>query len=167
MKIGVLTFHFGFNFGAVLQCYALLETLKGMNHDPQTINFIPPNYHHPHLWQYLELKAHPAKGIQRLFIKLLYSRKMLRKFDNFRNQHLFLSDHFNIANLYKTTKLYDCIIVGSDQVWGASHFSHLSYFLEQLSQFYGRRVSYAPCCGTNTHNSVYKDRIGVLLKTEL
>lgn len=33
MKIGILTFHCAHNYGAVLQCYALQETLKQMVHD--------------------------------------------------------------------------------------------------------------------------------------
>ena len=31
MKIGILTFHRAHNYGAVLQCYALQEILKGMH----------------------------------------------------------------------------------------------------------------------------------------
>ena len=39
MKIGILTFHRAHNYGAVLQCYALQEVLKGMGHDVEVIDY--------------------------------------------------------------------------------------------------------------------------------
>ena len=39
MKIGILTFHRAHNYGAVLQCYALQEILKGMGHDVEVIDY--------------------------------------------------------------------------------------------------------------------------------
>ena len=37
MKIGILTFHRAHNYGAVLQCYALQDVLKGTGHDVEVI----------------------------------------------------------------------------------------------------------------------------------
>ena len=42
MKVGILTFHRAHNYGAVLQCYALQETLKRMGHDVQVIDYAQP-----------------------------------------------------------------------------------------------------------------------------
>ena len=42
MRIGILTFHRAHNYGAVLQCYALQETLKRMGHDVQVIDYRQP-----------------------------------------------------------------------------------------------------------------------------
>ena len=39
MKIGILTFHRAHNYGAVLQCYALQEVLKGMGHEVEVIDY--------------------------------------------------------------------------------------------------------------------------------
>ena len=41
MKIGVLTFHCAHNYGAMLQCYALQEYLKGQGHEVYVIDYRP------------------------------------------------------------------------------------------------------------------------------
>jgi len=42
MKIGILTFHGADNYGAVLQAYALKETVKTLGNDVEIINYIQP-----------------------------------------------------------------------------------------------------------------------------
>lgn len=42
MKIGILTFHLAHNYGAVLQCFALQETLRGIGHDVMVVNYQQP-----------------------------------------------------------------------------------------------------------------------------
>ena len=41
MKIGILTFHRAINYGAILQCYALSETLKDLGHDVWIVDYRP------------------------------------------------------------------------------------------------------------------------------
>lgn len=40
MKVGILTYHWANNYGAVLQAYALLSKLKEMGHDAYIIDKI-------------------------------------------------------------------------------------------------------------------------------
>ena len=42
MKIGILTFHRAYNYGAVLQCYALKSVLSNMGHDVYVIDYRQP-----------------------------------------------------------------------------------------------------------------------------
>ena len=44
MKIGILTFHWATNYGAVLQCYALQSFLDAKGHDVKIINYKPHRY---------------------------------------------------------------------------------------------------------------------------
>lgn len=44
MKIGILTFHWAVNYGAILQAYALQEYLKLEGHDVCIVNYKPKNY---------------------------------------------------------------------------------------------------------------------------
>ena len=41
MKIGILTLQYGFNYGGVLQCYALQSFLESLGHEVQVINYVP------------------------------------------------------------------------------------------------------------------------------
>ncbi len=44
MKIGILTFHWAANHGAVLQTYALYNYLKALSHEVDIINYYPKYY---------------------------------------------------------------------------------------------------------------------------
>jgi len=91
-KIGILTFQFADNYGAVLQCYALQEYAKLFCTDVKVINYKP-------------LKMLPiTTRIRRLLIKRPY--RIL--FSDFRRKYL---------NIDLRCKKYNRIIVGSDQVW--------------------------------------------------
>ena len=41
MKIGILTFHFSNNYGALFQAYGLRNYLKDLGHDVEFINYQP------------------------------------------------------------------------------------------------------------------------------
>ena len=41
MKIGILNFHRALNYGAVLQCYGLQETLTALGHEVSVIDYRP------------------------------------------------------------------------------------------------------------------------------
>ena len=41
MNIGILTYHFGTNFGGQLQCYALMRTLENLGHKVCVVNYVP------------------------------------------------------------------------------------------------------------------------------
>ena len=40
MKVGILTFHRALNYGAVLQCYALQESIKSLGYETYVIDYI-------------------------------------------------------------------------------------------------------------------------------
>ena len=41
MKVGIITFHFPYNCGAVLQCFALQTVLESMDYEASVINYRP------------------------------------------------------------------------------------------------------------------------------
>ena len=91
MHIGILTFYFADNYGAVLQCYALQKYIQSKGHDVYVIPYKP-------------FKMIPMKARVRSFF---FHNVQEKKFINFRERYL------NIKKLKK----YDLVIVGSDQVW--------------------------------------------------
>ena len=105
MKIGILTFHFGNNYGAVLQCYALLTVLKQLGYDPEIINYV---------YRFL-----PDNRVRRIKEKIKFQIQNGRIFSHFRKRFL-----TPISFAIKSDKdwsmigtRYDVVIVGSDQVW--------------------------------------------------
>lgn len=92
MDVGILTFQFANNYGAVLQCYALQEYLENRNN----VNVCIINYN--------PTKMNSYRSRISGFIR---HHRQYKAFDGFRKKHFHL----------KKNNKYDLIIVGSDQVW--------------------------------------------------
>lgn len=108
MRIGILTFHNADNYGAVLQCYALQETLKTLCPDDEVCVV---DYRNPAIE-----KSYRVLGLRRSIpgsiTQFLYApaqMKKRRQFSTFRRKFLSVgSSHLND---------YNAIFYGSDQIW--------------------------------------------------
>ena len=121
MKVGILTFHRAHNYGAVLQCYALQEVLKGMGHDVEILDYRQPwieDAYKPFSISYIYRRLHSIRKII-YYVRTYPQRKKLankRKliFETFSAKYLRVSNKkFNPLSLGK----YDCFVIGSDQLW--------------------------------------------------
>ena len=41
MKVGILTFHFAYNYGAVLQAWGLQQAIESLGHEVCFLNYVP------------------------------------------------------------------------------------------------------------------------------
>lgn len=119
MKIGILTFHLAHNYGAVLQCYALQEVLRGMGHEALVVDYQQPfmvKYFKPQLnmgfRSFLHALAH-GETKEYLYRGFLPYVKCFN-FKIFRNKFLRVTDKCFGTNDIPTMDLY---IIGSDQPW--------------------------------------------------
>lgn len=120
MKIGILTYHFSHNFGAVLQCFALQTALKEEGYDAVVINYVSDEQE-DNVSTYRKIK-----GI-RMFVKnaaLLpfhFRRERKREaFEGFQKEYLDLTNRVRSqAELNRLIRFEEIthIVVGSDQVW--------------------------------------------------
>ena len=118
MKIGILTFHRAHNYGAVLQCYALQEVLKGMGHDVEVIDYRQKwteEVYKPFSPMVMKVRC---KGIRSKihYINDFYKRytavkKKKASFEAFNSKFLTISKQYCIGEQLN----YDVCIVGSDQ----------------------------------------------------
>lgn len=135
MKIGIMTFHWAQNYGAVLQCYALKSKLEEMGHDVWVIDRLP---------RYSGI----LRGLYHRFSYKYYLSWM--KFARFNRSFLVpktrkyrslkdLKKHFGQERL-------DMVIVGSDQVWRWNIMGY-NYFLDFVDKRHTRKISYAASFG--------------------
>lgn len=143
MKIGILTFHWATNYGAVLQSYALQSYLEGLGHEVEIINYKPHQY------------DYNVRGFfrNREFLHLNdYYNKRKREYalSVFRRKYLHQTDRvFSFREIEEKASHYDAIISGSDQVLNSSFLLSgegkgiitPTYFLG--FPFKGRRIGYA------------------------
>lgn len=136
LRIGILTFHNADNYGAVLQCYALQETLRSLRPDDEVCVI---DYRNP-----LIEKSYRVLGLRRSVLEnisqILYVPSQLKKrrrFSSFRGE--FLSVGSPDPN--------DCDVVfyGSDQIWNPELTGDdLAYF---GANFRGTKIAYGASDG--------------------
>jgi hypothetical protein len=111
MKIGILTFHWATNYGAVLQCYALQQTLAEMGHDVEVINYKPQRYDFS--WRKYFRRPSSIKHIKRDYIQNKKEKLLVQ----FRTKYLNLTQRYYAnRDLDKISSNYDVVISGSDQI---------------------------------------------------
>ena len=146
MKIGILTFHFACNYGAVLQTLALKRTLEQLGAAVDVIDYLPQELQIPSARNGWGLWCPGQPGqLGNAGLRIRRAPFFKREFDTFRKKHLSLSKRCRtLDEVGAVAEQYDAIIAGSDQIW---HFSRSPvYFLEWGSHYDGLRISYAPSC---------------------
>ncbi len=166
MKIGILTFHFAFNCGAVLQCFALQKTMTELGNDVHVINYCP--WYHQNRYAsrknpfyYANKKRkEPAKNVFERWkhwyqgfsdtVRSWKNTKVIReredKFRAFRKAYLRETRMYRtVRALKKHPPKYDLYIAGSDQLWNRkltdNRYDH-AYFL-RFGDKKVKRVTYA------------------------
>ena len=119
MKIGILTFHCAHNYGAVLQCYALQETLKSMGHDVEVIDYRPKYLVAPYKKFYINrfISGELIKTIKKIIREFLLFNIRFKRYYAFNH---FIKTYFNLSEKIQGNNIpskYDVYIMGSDQIW--------------------------------------------------
>ena len=151
MKIGILTWFFGNNYGAKAHSYALQEVIKSMGHTVQMIAYYPRktfvtnirmNLNTPHIGH------HPIIGAQCLL--------RCKRFNDW------TKNHYNITKRVCTAEEidslgFDLIIVGSDEVFNYMHpLFDTIYYGKGLKT---RLVAYAPSSGQANYKKIFDNEI--------
>lgn len=149
-KVGILTFHWATNFGAVLQAYALQKCLEKMGFDAEVINYRP----------------YRIILIQKITMWRNYEhQRKERALRRFRKKIKLSNQTVHTAKELKFVfEQYDSIIAGSDQIWnesftlGAEGKVTLSYFLQNCPSHI-KRISYAASFGAEKVSELYKEQV--------
>lgn len=143
-RVGIITYHKAINYGALLQCYALTQTIKKLGCSVLVVDYNSP----------VMQKNRQLLNFEDI-VSFLYSIKMLsskihaiKNFNTFIKKHIPTTDYNSILN-EKT--IVDVIVVGSDQVWSPrinKGFDDVYWgnFRRDL-----RKITYAVSMGTD-HN---------------
>ena len=163
MKIGIITFHWATNYGAILQSFALQQTLQSMGHNVEIIDYKPKQYE-PSLWQFLRYR-------QFLHLKSFLSNlKKERGMVQFRRQFLKCTQrYYSISQLRKCCIHYDLLISGSDQVMNPNFLQSgekggsTAYFLD-FGKEETKRITYAMSFGTTKYPEPLILKVSSLIK---
>ena len=152
MKIGILTITPNIGYGGIMQAYALQTILKKLGNEVEIINY-------RHKIGYKTKAKFFLKSVYKVFIKGEFAKFSLNDDYLYRAQKVseFHQKYLNLSELVKTSKefrclanrKYDCIIVGSDQVWRPQYVVNIyDYYLDGIrKEIY--KMSYAASFGVN------------------
>lgn len=155
MKIGIITFHASFNYGSMLQAYALHKVLSGMGHDVEIINFRSPQqkemYHHP-----IRLSSPEWSKLHMLIHYVVNSREYIpqirkwNRYNSFLKKYLIHTKEFNtVEELGKHDFQYDYLVIGSDQIWNTTCRDFSEAYWGNFSNEKTKKIAYAPSMGRN------------------
>jgi len=155
MNVGIVTYHYADNYGAVLQCLALQRTLSELGADVSVINYLPPSAEKPPIWRGWGIRGGSVvQSMRDKFFRIRYvntRRRMRNKFEDFREEYLRFSETCRSNDeIDRVVDGYDVLVAGSDQIWNYACLP--MHFLDWSAPFNGKRISYAPCCGRPDQN---------------
>ena len=175
LKIGLLTYHFSDNYGALYQAYSLREWFRKRGTEADFIPYHPAYVEdggpfdqiwNPRLWR---------KNATILYMKLsqrqrqLFGNKSMQAgFETFRREHLGVTS----APLPTRDALraqvagFDMLVCGSDQIWNPSVQRGLDpvYFLDIPGAEQTRKLAYAPSFGRSDIEAKYHAELARLAR---
>lgn len=142
LKIGIVTFHWGTNYGGVLQSFALQSFLERQGFEVEIINFAPRSFRDSFF------RCFRTRKLKTIFSNIINYKKE-KNIDKFRKERLNLTDrYFSLDEVKENTLSFDCLITGSDQVWNP--YGIQTYGLVYFLPFGGdntKKMSYAASFG--------------------
>ncbi len=138
MRIGILTWFYGANYGAKLQAYAIQKVLEEEGHDCSFVDYKAPGFSRINIkmnLNYAHYKRHPLRYLKCLF-------RCIRMWD--------FAKAFPKTNIVRDAKAidelgFDRILIGGDAVFNIKHpFYNSIYYgvgIDKTPKF-----SYAPSC---------------------
>lgn len=151
VKIGIITWFSGGNYGTNLQAIALQGYLRSIGHSVEIINFEIESHIREKKTFLQKVQRQPQKYVTK------YAQKKYKKQIEFRYQKMkeevkrnciftkrivCEQDYIDICNTF------DILICGSDQIWNPNWY-HKFYYAD-YNEIKSRIISYAPSLGVNT-----------------
>lgn len=150
MKVGIITLHKVYNYGAVLQAYALKTYLQSIlpESDAVTlINYVPPFLSSKKKLQFSKNMVSNLIEMERLLLKKQLARRA-KAFDEFIERNDSLSPLcLTKTEVEKLVGEYDVLISGSDQIWNFCITNSDKTYLLDFPDYKGKKFSYSSSLG--------------------
>lgn len=150
VKIGIITYLCAYNYGAVLQAYALQSVLEMLDCNVEFIDFRPSA-----ITDVYDKKL-MLRGKRALFFRI-FRNSMLQYSTSLRNKRYLEIDRFVKEYLHVTSRSYlstqelesanldyDVYICGSDQVWNSKINGHERAYYLNFVRGSAKKIAYAP-----------------------
>lgn len=148
MRIGIVTYHRGYNYGVFLQAYATVKYLESLGHAVELIDYTNKHEEEQKRWIYKEkgeISGYVSSFIKNVvFGKMKYSSMAFNKAIELyplSKRRYTLPDQMNDLS-------FDVLLVGSDQVWNPDISSGIDPVFLLMFGHAEKRISYASSLGS-------------------
>lgn len=152
LKIGIVTYHRAYNYGALLQAYALCRYLIYNGQQAEIIDYWPE--HHSFVYRINVYNSEVAKKLPLLkrlkytLVTYICSKKNVLRYASFDK---FIKEQLIISPSFGETK-YDAVFYGSDTIWNTWKMNNLHKGFDDVmwgseSVLSNYKFSYAPSMG--------------------
>lgn len=165
MKVGIMTFYQCYNYGALLQAYAMQEYVRGL--DPHMVVELI-NFKNTQTGSILGIPFDQIRNLP-LFCKTIISKLIdipfilpkKKNFDLFRKKYINIAPkrYRKYSELKNDPPPYDVYICGSDQIWNPEiePKAKPAYFLKFVGNKKAKKISYAASIGISKIDARYME----------
>lgn len=165
-KVGIISIHYGVNFGSALQAIALSQYLK-QNFEFEcvdVINYIPKRF--KRINRLKNISGYGAKYFMHGLIRMSRFEKTNKKYISYLKENTSVSKPIYSMEKAKTEfGDYDYLIAGSDQIWNSEYNQGIDamYYLGFASEN-TTKIAYAASCGKEEYSNEDWNKICKLLE---
>ncbi len=163
--VGIITYHKYYNYGTMLQAYALAEKINRMGYSAEVIDFKQKNDFKGFQLIKLRLKRLPFYIKNFRDYKVLHDHKndislKNSEFDKFFNKNIPIGNikYSETEELKQNPPQYDAYIVGSDQTWNPYVSNNPEAFYLNFINEGRKKGSYAPSIAVSKLSSEQKEK---------
>ena len=143
MKVGIITFQRAYNYGAVLQAYALCQKINSLGFSCEVIDYHCEKFER----DYKKISIFKAGSIREFISAIVNGKtrnKKRAKFIDFVEREISLSPQkYYCENIIDSNNEYDVFITGSDQVWNLNLTDEDWNFFLAFVRLEKKKISYA------------------------
>ena len=136
MKIEVVTLHYIYNYGSLLQTYATQKKFESMGHKVETVDYVRPNAKDEKLIDDTVKNknfGNPIKNKTFVTLKRFEKKKIKKVSKDFLDNYVHLTRHYeDYEDLKNNPPIADVYCTGSDQTWNSEYNGGLlpAYYLD-------------------------------------
>ncbi|MDE6252659.1 MAG: polysaccharide pyruvyl transferase family protein [Lachnospiraceae bacterium] len=156
--VAIIThYHYGCNYGGILQAYALRKYIEDLGYDAKVIDYawvqsdiLHTNNDNFKFVKVLKRKFNTLISLIKKYMQIYYFKSgkiRNRKFEEFREKQFKTTEFVNKDSINKLSEKYDFYIAGSDQVWNPMWFDP-NFFLAFVGKD-KRKIAYAASIGVS------------------
>lgn len=146
-RVGIITFHYAYNYGSVLQTYALQHKVEKMGYSVKIINYVFDYDFEQYKMFRTKLYKKQKKSFVADVVYFFPNFKRRSSFKKFARDTFYLTDkiYHHSEQLKELNKDFDIFICGSDQIWNfkCTNGIESAYFLRFAAQD-KIKIAYAP-----------------------